>query len=644
MTTASRAMRSQFTDTRIDRRGQHESWLWLLRVLIGALVLSVVGGADASAQVDAGVRDRVVSAAVMIGIVVEVIEDGVAQPIPIPVGSGTVVSPQGHILTNAHVVDMVAHEQAVDAWRKEAADQGQRISFDLIEDAVLVFVSDGENAPQPRYIAQTVASDAVLDLAVLQIVADGDALVAPGSLDLPFVPLGDSDSLKLGDPVSLFGYPDIAGSTLTYTQGVVSGFLTDGAGTRLWINTDATMAGGSSGGTAVDSGGRLVGIPTRGSSLDCRLADMNQDGRIDTQDVGCVPTGGSIGQLRPINLAAELLAGAGLQDEQSSALGTVDTARHTGVSMPQMLPIAHSTCFRIEQDTSLSFDDLLERLGGTDDAKRRIQEWGWQTSTNRIFACDSPPDGEAGWIDISLHVFGDPAAAQEAVDYFAAIRAEGTSLTPGPPPPLGEHAVALAGPASNGSEFTIYASQGPVLLRVTGVSPSGIPFSNVLTVAPSILAGQQEPPPPSTTVPSVLPASAYLPASPAVNHAECFRVLASGTYSYGEVADALQPTGLTRPEVDRLGWLDGAYIVFVCNAPPSGRASQIDVVIHRFRDGSSAQQALPYFSTTYAPGANESRSCDSADSLVICVTGRSLSGSPLSDVQFVLQQVLAAAR
>jgi hypothetical protein len=580
----------------------------------------------------------------MIGIVVEVIENGVAQTIPIPVGSGTVISPHGQILTNAHVVDMAALEEAVDAWRKNAADQGRRISFDLVEDAVLVFVSDGENAPQPRYIAITVASDVVLDLAVLQIVADGDALVGPASLNLPFVPVGDSDSLKLGDPVYLFGYPGIAGSVLTYTQGVVSGFLTNGAGTRLWINTDATMAGGSSGGTAVDASGRLVGIPTRGSPLDCRPADMNRDGRIDAQDVGCVPTGGSIGQLRPVNLAAELLAGTGLQDEHDSTLGTADTVRHAGISIPQMLPIAHSTCFRIEQDVSLSFDDLLARLGGTDDARRRLQEWGWRTSINRIFACDRPPDGEAGWIDISLHVFGDPAAAQEAADYFAAIRAEGTSLTPGPPPPLGEHAVALAGPASNGTEFTVYASEGPVLLRVTGISPSGIPFSDVLTVVRSILAGQQELPPPSMTVSSVLPASAYLPASPAVNHAECFHVLASGTYSYGEVADALQPAGLARSDVDRLRWLDGAYIVFICNAPPSGRASQIDVVIHRFRDGSSAQQALPYFSLTYAPGANESRSCDSTGPLVICVTGRSLSGSSLSDVQFVLQQLLDSAR
>ena len=53
---------------------------------------------------------------------------------------------------------------------------------------------------------------------------------------------------------------------------------------------------------------------------------------------------------------------------------------------------------------------------------------------------------------------------------------------------MGDYATVLSGPTSNGKEFTLYVSQGPLLIRVTGVSPSGIPFINVLTVAQSILA------------------------------------------------------------------------------------------------------------------------------------------------------------
>jgi hypothetical protein len=134
-----------------------------------------------------------------------------------------------------------------------------------------------------------------------------------------------------------------------------------------------------------------------------------------------------------------------------------------------------------------------------------------------------------------------------------------------------------------------------------------------------------------------------LPASPAVNYAECFGVLTEGTYDYGDIVDALLPTGLTRPQIDALGWQDGAYRVFTCANPPYGRASQLEVVLHQFRDAAAARQALPYVDVTYAPRANESRSCDTAGTLLICVTGRSITGSPLSDVAFVMQQVQGAA-
>jgi hypothetical protein len=101
--------------------------------------------------------------------------------------------------------------------------------------------------------------------------------------------------------------------------------------------------------------------------------------------------------------------------------------------------------------------------------------------------------------------------------------------------------------------------------------------------------------------------------------------------------------GLSRSQVDGLGWLDGAFVVFRCAEPPHGRASQLDVVIHQFRDPQAAQRALPYFDSTYVPGVNEVRDCETAGAVLVCVTGRSLTGSPLSDTQFVLQQVVASA-
>ncbi|MFN8593675.1 MAG: neutral zinc metallopeptidase [Thermomicrobiales bacterium] len=313
--------------------------------------------------------------------------------------------------------------------------------------------------------------------------------------------------------------------------------------------------------------------------------------------------------------------------------------------LPSTLPLDHASCFRIEADEPITFDQLLSRFGGSADAQQRLLAWGWQAFTRRTYACDGPPPGEAGWIEVNVHMFGSPDAAQHAVDYFAAIRAEGSSLTSGAPPPLGDYAVSLAGPASNGNEFTVYASQGPLMIRVTGVAPNGIPFQDVLAVSSAVLAATDGNGPLAPVAPAPEPvpsAAAFLPNAPAVTHSACFSVLARGTYSSGEVVEAVMAVGMSGSQFSRLGWIDGAYVVFTCASPPAGRASQIDIVIHQFRDAGAAFDALPFLAATYRPGQNEERTCQVGGTLVVCVTGRSISGSPLSDVAFVLQQVLSS--
>lgn len=329
-----------------------------------------------------------------------------------------------------------------------------------------------------------------------------------------------------------------------------------------------------------------------------------------------------------------------------------DTVENTGTGgypdlwFPESPAVAHAACFRVDiDDPSWTLEELTARFTDGNAARQRLLDWGWQESGGRAFGCDKPPEDEAGWIDVHLHRFGSATSAQQAVDYFAATSAEGTWLRAVTPPAIGDHAVALTGPASNGKEFTVYASQGPLLIRVTGVSPTGIPFDNVLTVARSVLTanqgGSRPVPVPDTPPSSAQPATAYLPAVPAVNHGDCFQILDHGTYSYNDVVDALGRAGASRTQVDSLGWIDGAYVVFTCADPPFGRANQIDVVVHQFQE---ADQARRYFDRMYDLGTNASRACDHAQVLVACVSARSESGSPLSDVHFVLSQVMSAAR
>ena len=129
--------------------------------------------------------------------------------------------------------------------------------------------------------------------------------------------MGDSDVLDVGDELNIFGYPGIGGDTVTFTarRGQRLYSATRAVEGRAWIKTDATIAGGNSGGTAVDEIGRLVGVPTEMGAGDADLRRLPQsgghqpDGKLDDKDT-CVPVGGFINALRPAKLALPLIEAA----------------------------------------------------------------------------------------------------------------------------------------------------------------------------------------------------------------------------------------------------------------------------------------------------------------------------------------------
>lgn len=219
-------------------------------------------------------------------------------------GSGTIVHPSGIILTNCHVANPRAMGMS--------SPPADRLGIAITERS--------DDAPALSYFAQVVAQDPDLDLAVIRIVADARGRRV-GQLNLPAVELGDSDALDLGDPIAIFGYPGIGGETVTFTSGNVSGFSHERGvqASRAWIKTDATIAGGNSGGTAVNREGQLVGIPTQAAAgsgvtpVDARpVLDTNRDGKIDQRDTP-MAVGGFINGLRPVNLAFPLLEQAGMR-------------------------------------------------------------------------------------------------------------------------------------------------------------------------------------------------------------------------------------------------------------------------------------------------------------------------------------------
>lgn len=218
-------------------------------------------------------------------------------------GSGTFISADGLILTNAHVV-------LSDKYFK-------------VDALTIAPTRNPDEKPEPLYFAKVIQADANLDLAVLKVTTDlAGNPVDPTTLNFPFVNLGNSDDLSLGDPITILGYPGIGGDTITLTSGEVAGFTSEtDYGNRAFIKTSATIAGGNSGGLATDEAGNLIGIPTQLGSgadvgiVDCRtLADTNRDGVVDEND-SCVPTGGFINSLRPVKLALPLIEAARRGDE-----------------------------------------------------------------------------------------------------------------------------------------------------------------------------------------------------------------------------------------------------------------------------------------------------------------------------------------
>ena len=200
-------------------------------------------------------------------------------------GSGSVISQDGLILTNAHVA---TPEYAVD-------------------EIVVAVTGDSDQPPERAYRAEVRAADPALDLAIVQVTeALGGGPYEAGTI--PPLPIGNSSETHIGDDLLIFGYPAIGGQTITFTRGLVSGFNSDAIiGDRAWIKTDATITGGNSGGTAASRDGELIGVPTNMAPPDCRpMRDTDRDGDIDADDV-CIPLGGFLNGVRPINAAADMI-------------------------------------------------------------------------------------------------------------------------------------------------------------------------------------------------------------------------------------------------------------------------------------------------------------------------------------------------
>lgn len=203
-----------------------------MAALAGVLLLA--GGCRTVAEPD--FRDVIVRAKaqvfptlVYIRVVREALESGKDEK-QVVSGSGVVITPDGELLTNHHVVDKATE--------------------------IRCQLANGES-----FTAKKIGEDQDLDVALLKLERSVDAK------PLPFSELSP-ESLKIGDVVLAMGAP--WGLARSVTMGIVSctdRYLEGCGDYTLWYQTDAAISPGNSGGPLVDTHGRVVGLNTRGVTM-----------------------------------------------------------------------------------------------------------------------------------------------------------------------------------------------------------------------------------------------------------------------------------------------------------------------------------------------------------------------------------------
>lgn len=227
--------------------------------------------------------------------------------------------------------------------------------------------------------------------------------------------------------------------------------------------------------------------------------------------------------LSPEQIARGIIARADLPSPATILAQSVPTSL-AGL-LPDALSLDDAGCFRVEGEGSLDSAGVVERLAGGSEATAMVEDLGWLEGAYRQFACDPPPGG-TGWVDISVHRFGDAQSASDAVTSFAEARAQSARMQPELAIDLGERSAALAGQAVNGTEYTLYFSTGPRLFAVTGVAPEGDPRTDIEAIATSLAQqslatpdGALPTPTPQivaapTATPAPVPTATELPAAP----------------------------------------------------------------------------------------------------------------------------------
>ncbi|MEO5493195.1 MAG: Do family serine endopeptidase [Sphingomonas sp.] len=270
-------------------------------------------------------------------------------------GSGFIISPDGYVVTNAHVVN--------------AAARGAKV-----ESITITLVNKKE------YVARLIGSDTSSDLALLKIDAT----------NLPYVKFGDSTQARVGDWVIAIGNPFGLGGTVT--AGIVSALhrvTGQGGAYDRFIQTDAAINKGNSGGPMFDLNGNVIGInsqiysPSEGSvGIGFAIPAESAKPIIDTMMKGGKIQRGYLGVGRQA-IDEDIAASLGLPKDKGELIGRVEpgqAAEKAGIKQGDVILAVNGR--EVNPDETLSY--LIANLAPGSTARLTVIRDGKPLTINAI--------------------------------------------------------------------------------------------------------------------------------------------------------------------------------------------------------------------------------------------------------------------
>ena len=349
-------------------------------------------------------------------------------------GSGVIISPQGHILTNAHVVSTFAEEI--------------RITLANLE----------------RVNGELLGWDHWTDLALLKL--DLDELAERG-LTFTHAEFGESDLLHAGQPVLAVGTPN--GLTRTVTRGIISNtnrFFEGADGVRgyetgyfnTWLQTDAAINPGNSGGPLVKEDGQIIGINTRaylgsnnlGFAVPAKTAQFVLKGLLQNKEIVRSYVGIVLGPMQDMETFYNMEVNEGVLVESvdpgspsanagiipGDILISLDGVTQDG-RFPEQLPPIQNTIANYPVGTELTFsvkrqDGIQAFKISTERLESRVgEEWAfdkWGLSVrevSRAYARENKLETEDGFLVLGAKVaFPSDRAGIRAGDIITKINRE----------------------------------------------------------------------------------------------------------------------------------------------------------------------------------------------------------------------------